>query len=278
CTNLQCSTAGTNKQLSATAAGLTSGLSATFSAGGIDPANGGSSISTDTAGGAYTTLTGPVYYEAASADEGAGTVILNAPAGFSFDTGGTAPTVLVTRLVGSGANTLNIDGVASGTAVAVTSRTTTQITLTVTNASSGGVTCSLTWTNLRVRPNLGTPLASGNLTKTGTATMAAVTASSTSLGTLTEVAGAANRLAFSAQPGSATAGAVFGLQPVVRSRDQFGNDSLVSLPASKIVTLTQSESTGPLLGTTNLDIGTGAGNGAVVWTDLEIDSAGTNKQ
>ena len=39
----------------------------------------------------------------------------------------------------------------------------------------------------------GTPLASGNLTKTGTASMAAVAASSTSFGTLTEVVGLANR-------------------------------------------------------------------------------------
>ncbi len=206
-------------------------------------------------------------------------IILNAPTGFIFDTTNTpAPTVLITRLAGSGANTANIDGVASGSAVAITSRTTNQITLTVTNASSGGVTCSLTWTNLRVRPLAGTPLASGNLTKTGTATLAAVTASSTSFGALTELAGAANRLAFTTQPGSATAGAALGTQPVVRSRDQFGNDSTNGLPASRTVTLTVSSGTGPLLGSTNLDIGTGAGNGVVSWTDLEIDSAGTNKQ
>src|SRR5207249_2352577 len=106
-TNLQCSLVGTNKQLNAIAAGLTGALSTLFSVGGVETANGGNAISADTAGGTYTTLTGPVYYEAASADVGAGTVILNTPAGFSFDTGGTAPTVLVTRLVGSGANTLN---------------------------------------------------------------------------------------------------------------------------------------------------------------------------
>ncbi len=223
-------------------------------------------------------MTGPAYYEAASGDAGAGTVILNSPSGFSFDTGGTAPSVIVTRLAGSGGNTNNIDGVASGTAVAITSRATNQITLTVTNASKGGVTCSLTWTNLRVRPNLGTPLASGNLTKTGTATLAAVTASSTSFGTLTEVAGAANRLAFTAQPGSATAGAVFGAQPAVQSRDQFGNNSTSGLAASRIVSLALSAGTGPLLGATNMDIGTAAGNGAVTWTNLEINVAGTNDQ
>src|SRR5258708_2111333 len=235
-------------------------------------------ISADTAGGAYTTPTGPVYYEAVSGDAGAGTIILNPPAGFSFDIGGTAPSVIIKRLTGNGGNTNNIDGVTNGTAVAITSRATNQITLTVTNASNGGATCSLTWTNVRVRPNLGTPLAAGNLTKTGTATMAAVTAGSTSFGALTEVAGAANRLAFTAQPVSAAAGVVFGAQPVVQSRDQFGNNSTNGLPASRIVSLVLSAGTGPLLGTTNLDIGTGSGNGTATWTNLEINVTGTNKQ
>ncbi len=36
--------------------------------------------------------------------------------------------------------------------------------------------------------------------------------------------------------------------------------------------------TGPLLGTTNLDIGTNAANGLISFTDLGVDSAGTNKQ
>jgi hypothetical protein len=172
CTNLGCTAAGTNKQLNATATGLTSGLSASFSVGGFEPVSGSTDISADTVGGSYTTLAGPVYYEAASGDAGGGTIILNSPAGFSFDTGGTAPLVLVQRLGGSGGNTNNIDRVASGTAVAITSRTTNQIILTVTNASSGGVTCSLTWTNLRVRPNAGAPLASGNITAGGTAPLA----------------------------------------------------------------------------------------------------------
>jgi len=253
--------------VSALAAGLSNALSAAFNVGGVAPATGGA-ISADTVGATYTTLTGPVYYEAASGDVGTGSITLNAPAGFSFDTGGTAPTVLVTRLTGSGNNNNNINAVASGSVVAITSRTTNQIALTVTSPSSGGVTCSLTWTNVRVRPLAGTPLAAGNLTDTGTATLAAVTASSTSFGALTELAGTANRLAFTTQPGSATAAAAFGTQPVVRSRDQFGNDSTNGLPASRTVTLTLTSGTGPILGTTNLDIGTGAGNGVVSWSDL----------
>jgi hypothetical protein len=66
-------------------------------------------------------LTGPSYSENASGNVGTGTILLNAPAGFLFDTSGTAPTMLVTRLTGSGSNGNNINGVASGTAVAMTS-------------------------------------------------------------------------------------------------------------------------------------------------------------
>jgi hypothetical protein len=40
-------------------------------------------IPSSTAGGAYTTLSGPVYYEYATGDVGTGTIILNAPSGAS---------------------------------------------------------------------------------------------------------------------------------------------------------------------------------------------------
>src|SRR5262249_6970526 len=151
-------------------------------------------------------------YEYITADVGTGTITLNAPSGFIFDTGGTAPTVRVDRLVGGGADSKNINGVATGTAVAITSRTTTQITFTVTTASSGGVSCSLTWQNVRVRPSAASPLASGNMTTTGTSAMAAVTSSSTSFGSLIEY-GPAARLTIQTQPSStATAGGVFAQQ------------------------------------------------------------------
>src|SRR5207247_9013312 len=115
--------------------------SAAVSVSGRERYSGGWATSANTAQATYTTLTGPTYYEAASGDAGTGTIILNPPTGFIFDTTNTpAPTVLITRLGGSGGNTNNIDHVASGTAVALTSRATNQSTSTVTNASSGGVT------------------------------------------------------------------------------------------------------------------------------------------
>src|SRR5206468_7493183 len=130
-------------------------------------ATGGAAVSADTTGGTFTTLTGPTYTENASGNVGAGTIILNAPAGFVFDTGGTAPTVRIN----GGTASKNINLVSSGTSVAMTSVTSTQLTFTVTAPSSAAL-CTLTWQNVRVRPTAGTPLVSGNLTRSGTASMA----------------------------------------------------------------------------------------------------------
>ncbi len=88
----------------------------------------------------------------------------------------------------------------------------------------------------------------------------------------------ATHLAFTTQPGAAVIGAPFGTQPVVRTRDQFGNTSTVGLGANVNVTVTLTAGTGPLQGTTTLDIGTAAGNGTVTFTDLQIDVPGADKQ
>src|SRR6185436_15434838 len=98
------------------------------------------------------------------------TIILNGTSGFIFDTGGTAPTVLITR-TSVGSDSHNINDVPTGTSAAITSRTTTQITFTVSAVTSSAATNSLTWQNVRVRPAASSPLASGNITKTGTSTM-----------------------------------------------------------------------------------------------------------
>src|SRR5262249_10286889 len=163
------------------------------------PATGGSAISADTVGGTFTSLTGPVYSENANGNVGLGTIILNAPAGFIFDTGGTAPTVRVD----GGAPSKNINGVGNGASVAMTSVTATQLTFTVTVQSSGGVLGTLTWQNVRVRPTAGTPLASGNLRRAGTANMVGLPVNA-NVGVLREVAGAASSLVIQTQP-SATA-------------------------------------------------------------------------
>lgn len=190
----------------------------------LTPATGGEAISADTATNAYTSLSGPVYTEIQSGNVGTGTVILKAPAGFTFDTNAPQPTVLVSRVGGSGANSQNINGVASGTSAAMTAISTTGLTFTVASVSSNGVTCSLTWQNLRVRPTTGTNLASGNILNMGTAIIQGATTNSISWGFLAEVVGAATKLAIVTQPSSAvTAGVDFPQQPVVQIQDQFGN-------------------------------------------------------
>src|SRR5262249_34433730 len=174
-------------------------------------ATGGTAISADGATGTFTSLTGPTYSENASGNIGTGTIILKAPTGFVFDTGGTAPTVKIT---GSSKN--NINGVSSGTSVAMSSVTSTQLTFTVTSSSASGVTTTLPWQNVRVRPTAGTPLAVGNLSRSGTANMVGLS-TNVNLGSLREVAGSASVLAIQTQPSSsATAGVAFAQQPVLQ--------------------------------------------------------------
>src|SRR5205085_11935740 len=79
-------------------------------------------------------------------------------------------------------------------------------------------------------------------------------------------AAAADRLVFTTQPGSATAGSAFGSQPVLKSRDPFGNDSTVGLGASKLVTVTLSPAPAPPPATATPHIPTPPGNGTVSHT------------
>jgi hypothetical protein len=72
-------------------------------------ATGGNAILADGASGTFTSLTGPIYTENANGNVGLGTIMLNAPSGFAFDTG-VAPTV---RIDG-GAPSKNINGVGNG--------------------------------------------------------------------------------------------------------------------------------------------------------------------
>ncbi|MGC9941922.1 MAG: autotransporter-associated beta strand repeat-containing protein [Verrucomicrobiota bacterium] len=205
----------------------------------LAPALGGSAISADTTTNTFTSLTGPVYTELQNGNVGVGTIILKAPDGFVFNTNAPLPAVIVTTVGGNGTSLQNINGVASGTSVPMTTINLTNLTFTVTSASSGGVTCSLTWTNLGVRPSAGTPLASGNVVSLGTSSVQGVTTNSTGWGFLAEVTGAASKLAIATQPSAAvTAGVVFPQQPVVQIQDQFGN--LRNLDNTNIITATSS--------------------------------------
>src|SRR5204863_6874379 len=58
---------------------------------------------------------------------------------------------------------------------------------------------------------------------------------------------AAAQLVFITQPGSTTYGSALSPQPVVRSRDSFGNDSTVGLGSSQLATLSVGAGAGSLL-------------------------------
>ena len=231
-------------------------------------AMGGEAISADTVGGAWTTLSGPTYIEGISGAVGVGTIILQVPAGFEFDAGGVAPTVLIQRNAGSGPDSLNLNGATNGQALAVTSVTSTQIVFTVTNASADLVSDTLTWQNLRVRPTNGS-LPSGELvsSSSGTAVIQQVQPNATSWGSLAEVPGSPTQLAVGAEPSStATAGAPFAQQPVVWVEDAYGN--LVT-NATGTVTAVRNAGSGTLQGTLTATVI----DGVAAYTDLYHDVA-----
>src|SRR6185369_3303687 len=95
---------------------------------------------------------------------------------------------------------------------------------------------------------------------------------------ITITAASLSRLGFVTQPGNAAAGSPFGTQPVLQTQDAFGNPTTSGLPASLPVTVSLTSGTGPLQGTTTVNIGTSAGNGIAVFSNLRIDSGGTGKQ
>ena len=157
---------------------------------------------------------------------------------------------------------------------------TSNTTITLSKATGGGtLTGVLTGTILTTGNSvtITTPVYSKADTMTLTAT---ATAGMTSLGSVTSgnivfSGGTATQLAFTTQPGNATAGSVFGTQPVVVTQDSFGNNSSAGLGNNMMVTVTIASGTGTLLGTATLNIGANGGNGTVTFTNLEIDAAGS---
>src|SRR5439155_4252723 len=163
----------------------------------VTTATGGSTISADTTSasggtGAYTSLTGPVLAETAKGAISTGTIILNAPTGFQFAT--TANSVTATVTGGTSSQTLLL-GTSPGSQTQTVTPSTTTITITVFSADpNNGNASTITWSGIKVRPTSGTPLASANITETGTSSFTYNTGSAANYGTLTEVAGAANKL------------------------------------------------------------------------------------
>ncbi|MDO9215076.1 MAG: hypothetical protein Q7U23_14745 [Methylococcales bacterium] len=151
----------------------------------VTATTGGSAIASNTApscsAAGWTALTNPKIAENNAGEISLGDIVLTAPAGFEFNTAA-AVTIL---LSGNGTNTRNINNITNGASVPITSINATQITFTVTKISTRPN--RLTWQGIQVRPTASSPLASGNITETGTSSITGINAS-TNLGTLTEVA------------------------------------------------------------------------------------------
>ncbi len=241
----------------------------------LSVAAGGTAISADTAGVTWTPLSGPVYQEGGSGNVGAGAITLNAPTGFAFDTTSPVPTVIMHRTAGSGASSLNINGAADGTALTLSSVSSSQLQLTITQPSASGVVCSLTWQNVRVRPTVGTPLASGNITSSGTAAIYKITNGVSNFGSLKEISGIAAQVGISTQPsGTATAAVPFAQQPVVTIQDQFGNVlNTANGRADNSSSVTAGIQTGSssLQGTTTVSVS----NGVATFSNLSYNIAQT---
>ncbi|MEI6675227.1 MAG: invasin domain 3-containing protein [Verrucomicrobiota bacterium] len=261
-----------NTTLLLAATGQTSGLTAqmTFTDNSaLTAAAGGTSISADTAGGtSWTTLTGPTIAEGAAGEVSIGPIVINAPSGFEFNT---AAAVTAKITVGSATATDNINDLAVNSTIAAVV-TSSKVTINVGIKSSGaGHKNTLLWQNIQVRPTAGTPLASGNMTLT--ATITGIT-SGAQCGTLTEVVGAASKLAFTTNPGGTlTGGTAFGTQPVVKVQDQFGNTASSSAAIALAITTGTPTSGGPgtLSGTTPM----AAAGGVATFSGLSINKAGT---
>ena len=229
----------------------------------VTPASEGTNISIDITSalggsGTYKILSGPSITEIIAGDITVGTHTITLPTGWEFDTG----------------FTINISAYGGDIVLGFTSITPdlTSFSFNVTSISTSASV--LGFSNLKVRPT-GTSPSTNNMTHSGGG-IAGVVNGSTNFGTLSTVAGRVAKVAFTTQPGGAVYGSELSPQPVVKTQDQFGNDSTSGLGANKIVTLTLT-GTGALQGAASLDIGTSAGNGIAAFTNLTVDAVGAKQ-
>ncbi len=178
----------------------------------LTPAKGGEEISADDASiapsPAWTTLTGPRVQESFVGEFTAGTYIFEAPTGFEWDVTGGEPSASVNAAFGGNTNLL----------IPFTSRTTSQITFTVTSASTTNP-AEITFSNIRVRPTTGTLPNSGNIKNVGTTGLGG----STDYGELKMVAGTQISMEYAQQPGTSNLNSAITPAPRIQLIDQFGN-------------------------------------------------------
>jgi hypothetical protein len=86
-----------------------------------------------------------------------------------------------------------------------------------------------------------------------------------------------SQLFWSSQPGNAISGSPFDLQPVLQTADFFGNPSTSGLGTTQNVQVLLSAGVGPLLGSTNCNLGAAGSNGVVAFHNLRLDIPGTGR-
>ncbi|MDP3962158.1 MAG: YDG domain-containing protein, partial [Pseudorhodobacter sp.] len=235
-----------------------------FAAATVYPATGGTDISIDTTfdggSGTFTPLEGPVITESVAGDIAVGTHTITLPTGWKFDIN---QNITISKIIG------NI--VLGSTSVTPTE---TSFSFVVNGQSTSA--SILSFSNIQVVPTDTTAPSTGNMTHLGAGIVSVD--GSTNFGTLSTVPGTVAQLVFATQPGGAEYGSLLNPQPVIKTQDQFGNDSTKDLASSLDVGLTLTNGTGVLVGDATLDIGTGAGNGTVIFTDLTVDEFGAGKQ
>ena len=238
----------------------------------VIPATGGTSISADTAvgapGAAYTTLTGPTITEGAPSDVGpAGTLILEAPSGFRFNTSST-PDIKITAGDATAAN--NINQLAVGSSFNAFAVSASQIAFQI-NFPSTVTPDTLLFENIQVEPTAGAPLTSGNIVNSsGIINGVSISAN---LGTLTEVPGAAAKLAFATEPSNTTVGTSISPAVAVNVEDQFGN--VLTNDSATPVTLSITAGTGTTGATLSGGGATNDSNGVATFSGVNINRTGT---
>tara|TARA_R110000868_G_scaffold304437_11_gene565161 strand:- start:3608 stop:8617 length:5010 start_codon:yes stop_codon:yes gene_type:complete len=146
----------------------------------ITKATGGGAISADNFGGTWSTLTGPTIQETSPGQLSSGTFRLQAPSGFIWNTAVT-PTAVVTSPK------------STKITVVFVSITTSEIQFSITGNSGGNPKNNphqIVFSGIQVRPNQGTPLASGIIKNVGSA----APGGTTSYGDLAMVVGADNQI------------------------------------------------------------------------------------
>ncbi len=223
----------------------------------LEAATGGEEISADDANNNFTTLSGPRLTEDYIGEFPLnGTLVLNAPSGYEWDTGGATPTVTVQPAYGS-STTLQ---------ASYTSRSTSQVTFTIAQASNAtGKPGELQISGLLVRPTTGVLPNTGNITNSGTIGETGTT----NYGTLTMVAGTKTSLIFVQQPSATTLNDTITPASTVQLTDQFGNDVA---EASVTITMALASGTGTLDGTLSQAT---SDSGLATFSDLWLNDIGT---